>query len=317
MLDALELVPAVSLPCGAFEGWSGVVYTLAHLGRLWQSEDLLGKAGDIAVRHGAGLRSGAEAAVSSDDLIGGLAGCIGALGPVYVHGRQDAVLEILSSCGRLLVSRAVPMSAGVGWPSPHATSPLPGFAHGNAGIAWALMRLHGITGEEDLRQTALEALRYEATLFDEGSGNWLPFEALSQKTGPSPLGVAWCHGAPGIALGRLPFPDAGGEVEVAVATTLRDGFGANHSLCHGDLGNLDCLVEVARTRSDPALLDELGRLATQIAIRGRDHRWLCGIPRHSETPGLMVGLAGIGYGLLRLARPEFVPSVLALAEPRA
>jgi hypothetical protein len=34
-----------------------------------------------------------------------------------------------------------------------------------------------------------------------------------------------------------------------------------------------------------------------------------------ETPGLMIGLAGIGYGLLRLARPNDVPSVLQLAAP--
>jgi hypothetical protein len=34
-----------------------------------------------------------------------------------------------------------------------------------------------------------------------------------------------------------------------------------------------------------------------------------------ETPGLMTGLAGIGYGLLRLAVPTRVPSVLVLEGP--
>jgi lantibiotic modifying enzyme len=34
-----------------------------------------------------------------------------------------------------------------------------------------------------------------------------------------------------------------------------------------------------------------------------------------ETPGFMVGLAGIGYQLLRLAEPENVPSALVLAPP--
>jgi len=33
------------------------------------------------------------------------------------------------------------------------------------------------------------------------------------------------------------------------------------------------------------------------------------------SPGLMVGLAGIGSGLLRLARPEEVPPLLVLAAP--
>ena len=39
------------------------------------------------------------------------------------------------------------------------------------------------------------------------------------------------------------------------------------------------------------------------------------MPLGVETPGLMTGLAGIGYGLLRLAAPERVPNVLGLAAP--
>jgi lantibiotic modifying enzyme len=41
-----------------------------------------------------------------------------------------------------------------------------------------------------------------------------------------------------------------------------------------------------------------------------------GVPLGVETPGFMVGLAGIGYQLLRLARPDEVPSALLLAPPR-
>lgn len=44
----------------------------------------------------------------------------------------------------------------------------------------------------------------------------------------------------------------------------------------------------------------------------KQYGWQCGIPRNVESPGLMVGLAGIGYGLLRLADPARVPSVLTL-----
>ncbi len=38
--------------------------------------------------------------------------------------------------------------------------------------------------------------------------------------------------------------------------------------------------------------------------------WRCATPLAVETPGLMTGLAGIGYQLLRLADPASVPSVL-------
>jgi lantibiotic modifying enzyme len=42
-----------------------------------------------------------------------------------------------------------------------------------------------------------------------------------------------------------------------------------------------------------------------------------GVPLNVETPGLLLGLAGIGYELLRLAEPERVPSLLTLAPPTA
>lgn len=40
-----------------------------------------------------------------------------------------------------------------------------------------------------------------------------------------------------------------------------------------------------------------------------------GTPRNIGVPGLMIGLAGIGYALLRLADPGRVPSVLLLEPP--
>jgi lantibiotic modifying enzyme len=36
------------------------------------------------------------------------------------------------------------------------------------------------------------------------------------------------------------------------------------------------------------------------------------MPLNIHTPGLMFGLAGIGYGLLRLAEPDSVPVVPTL-----
>jgi lantibiotic modifying enzyme len=46
------------------------------------------------------------------------------------------------------------------------------------------------------------------------------------------------------------------------------------------------------------------------------HGWRCGTPLNVETPGLLTGLAGIGWQLLRLAEPERVPAVLLFEVPR-
>jgi lantibiotic modifying enzyme len=104
------------------------------------------------------------------------------------------------------------------------------------------------------------------------------------------------------------------EINIALETTLAQGFGRNHSLCHGDLGNLELLV-YAGQRLDPRWEAEAKRLASTILDDSQHHDWFCGVPLEVETPGLMTGLAGIGYELLRLAEPVRVPSVLVLEGP--
>src|SRR3954454_25036882 len=97
--------------------------------------------------------------------------------------------------------------------------------------------------------------------------------------------------------------------------TVERGFGENHYQSHGDLGNPAFLLQPRRTLGDPALDGPIDRQTrTVLASIARDG-WLCGTRGGVEAPGLMNGLAGIGYGLLRLADPERVPSVLTLETP--
>ncbi|HLX09424.1 MAG TPA: type 2 lanthipeptide synthetase LanM family protein [Thermoanaerobaculia bacterium] len=154
---------------------------------------------------------------------------------------------------------------------------------------------------------------------------------------------AWCHGATGIGFSRLGMLDLLGvdaagrrrggssatgarsataarlveEIGIAVENTLAEGFGRDHSLCHGDLGSLDFLLTAARRLGDPKLLDRTYRLAAGVLESIAEGGWRFGVAAGAEPPGLMVGLAGIGYGLLRLHDPEQVPSVLLLDLPRA
>ena len=132
---------------------------------------------------------------------------------------------------------------------------------------------------------------------------------------------AWCHGAPGIGLARIAVqpllddPEMAAEIEAALASTGAHGFGYGHSLCHGDFGNLELLVVAADVLQRPALLATARRLADEWLAAQPQTGWRCGVPGGVETPGLMVGLAGIGYELLRLADPATIPSVLLLEAP--
>src|SRR5262249_17891760 len=106
------------------------------------------------------------------------------------------------------------------------------------------------------------------------------------------------------------------EIATAVQTTINAGFGASHCLCHGDLGNLELLMVAAARFSDVTLKAHAAHIATGYVRSTEATGWQCGGPLQVETPGLMMGLAGIGDGLLRLARPA-LPSVLMLEPPGA
>ena len=102
------------------------------------------------------------------------------------------------------------------------------------------------------------------------------------------------------------------EVEIALNTTTREGFGSSHCQCHGDLGNLELLLHAGSALQQPKWRSQAGRLAHGVLDSIDERSWICGVALGTETPGLLVGLAGIGYGLLRMAAPDQVPAVLTL-----
>lgn len=308
---------------GGFEGWGGVIYTLAHLAILWNEPALLAEAEALVE-----LLPDLITKDEHLDIIGGAAGCLNSLISLYHCRPSQRTLAAAIQCGEQIISQAKTMEKGIGWVRPRGGElPLTGFSHGVAGIASALLELSALTNDSRFRTTALAAIEYERSLFRPEVGNWPDLRdfssaILADKDDNQPICMtAWCHGAPGIGLGRLrslPHIDDAEirtEIDTALKTTLAHGFGGNHSLCHGDLGNLELLLQASLTLNDPQWKTQVDRLAAIILESINQHGWLCGVPLGVETPGLMTGLAGIGYGLLRLAEPTRVPSVLVLEPP--
>jgi type 2 lantibiotic biosynthesis protein LanM len=306
---------------GAFSGWGGVVWTLAHLGVLWGEEPLLAEAERIALEEIPPL----ILQDTNNDLIAGASGCLISLLTLHGIRPSDRLVEVTIHCGERLLVRALPMERGLGWHLAVAgPTPLAGLSHGVAGIVWPLLRLAALTGDRRYHETALDGLAYERSLYRPDQRNWPDLRENSTLEGATePYAMwAWCHGAPGIGLGRLaglPYLDdltVRGEIETAAESTIENGFGRNHCLCHGDLGNLELVTMAASRLGRPDWAARSGRIAGGILAGIRERGWLPGIPGCAEPPGLMVGLAGIGYGLLRLAAPRRVPSVLILEGPR-
>jgi type 2 lantibiotic biosynthesis protein LanM len=335
---------------GGFVGWGSLIYTAVRLAELWNDDDLLAYAESLVPQilrrlprdRDRDLLGGAAGAVVA----------LLRLHERRRQRREPTqALEAAITCAEKLLADAQPQpGGGVGWPGVAGGQPITGFSHGTAGIAWALQQLALTLAREPeshreliarLDATAAQAIAFERRAFrrgPDGAGGWLDLRfydldgTVRPGQDPPPLFPAWCHGGAGIGLSRLAFLEAASQDEPASAAKERDrllkeiraaaeavsatGFGHNQGLCHGDLGNLEILRSLARVLEDEELLQRHDRLAAAILLRGTaggsTHGWRCGTALGVETPSLMNGLAGIGYGLLRLAYPDRVPSVLTL-----
>lgn len=240
----------------------------------------------------------------------------------YCGHRIEAASRLGSA---LLVAGQTDGEDYLAWPPDVADSarPLTGFAHGAAGIGHALLELGLAAREPRFVEGAWKAFAYERSWYDETRQNWPDFRHVTSKAarprGPLPTMAGWRHGAPGIALSRLRAYQLSGDpnllrdIQAAIQTTARaveNGLATGRvgsSLCHGLTGNAEILLLASEV---VPLTEETRRLIHQVARReiqqqGASCAWeiaLC------PLPGLMLGMAGRGRFLLRLARPDLPAS---------
>ena len=117
----------------------------------------------------------------------------------------------------------------------------------------------------------------------------------------------WCHGMPGILLNRLSLKEDGysdalldQEIEIGIRKVKEDGFGNDHCLCHGDIGNLLVLQRAADVTHDKALKQQVSQNAEHLAYYLIERMDSNSAFIENAGFGLMTGLAGIGYGMLAL-----------------
>jgi lantibiotic modifying enzyme len=256
------------------------------------------------------------------DVIGGCAGAVSALVVLSDVVEDPTLLETAVIVGDELIAAAQRSDSGWLWPDPRRASQhgLCGFSHGAAGIGHALLELWSSTGERRFRDAGVGAFDYERSWFVRRDGTWPDLREIERRAGrdvPAPASPTWCHGAPGIALSRLratrllESAAVRDDADAALALTRRhvgdlssrapDDF----SLCHGAAGAADVLLYGA----------DISGLAERIGAVGieRHHRsgstFPCGIP-NGETPGLFIGLAGVGLFYLRLFDPRITTALV-------
>ncbi|HEV2855334.1 MAG TPA: lanthionine synthetase LanC family protein [Thermoanaerobaculia bacterium] len=319
-----KLVPPFRI--GVYSGLTGVAYALAQCAILLGEDRFRDAAAQAA-----GDLLADEIRPEALDVVAGSAGAIPVLlGLSNLLGNGD-LPDLARKHGENLLATARRQGDACSWatlPAEGAALPdLTGFSHGTAGIGWGLLELAKATGEERYGEAAEGAFRYERRFFSPQHGNWPDFRG--SQPGYS---LAWCHGAPGIALSRARAfrltgsEEAKREAAVAIQTTemgvrqsLGYGAAADFSLCHGLAGNAECAAVSARILGNGAGTGAERDLARFGIERYHNDRapWPCGVPGGGENPSLMLGLAGIGHFYLRLALPDAVPSVLMIVPEEA
>jgi type 2 lantibiotic biosynthesis protein LanM len=302
---------------GACAGVGSIVYATCWMAHLLADDALL----ELAIRV-AGLIT--EERIRRDrhlDVMGGAAGALLTLLALHRHSGDNRALALASLCGKHLVAmRKDTGQGGAAW-QVRGGHPLAGFAHGAAGIAYALTRLFVVTGEHALRETASAAYRYERSLYSETRANWPVVEEPDDGGGQRFLN-AWCHGAPGVGLGRvlaldvLDDDDVRSEIEVAIAAAARaKSTGADH-LCCGNLGRADILLALGQRLGKQDLVSLAEDLVREVVAKAVDRGYFVlpsSIYEHRVfAPGFFRGLSGVGYGLLRAAAPSRLPTILGV-----
>lgn len=300
---------------GGASGCGSIVYTLVRISHFLGEPSLINDAREVAVH----ISTETIATDTGLDVFSGAAGAILGLLALYDSIGEQWVLDRAIACGQHLLRSRVQTPRGHRvWRTRSVAKPLTGFAHGAAGIAYALLRLFERTNDASFKAAAVEGIAYERSLFISSAGNWPDLrESDSLHEEHEMHRTAWCHGAAGIALARLgglallDDEDIRSDIVIGLETTQRFGAGGFDHLCCGGMGRVDVLIEGSRRLGRPELLkaahQQAGR-AVRRAQRAGGYRTQSGLGM--VDPGFFSGTGGIGYTLLRLAHSESLPSVL-------
>ena len=302
---------------GGCSGLPSMVYALVHLSDFLEDPALL----RCAERAASLIEQRDIDADRFFDVIRGAAGTALALLPLYRKNGSREVLNAAVHCGEhLLKHRTAAHKEFRVWKTLEHSPPLAGFAHGAAGIAYALVALYRETRRKDFLDAAVEAMAFETDLFDSSEKNWPDRRADDDSPGDgdaSRFMCGWCQGAAGIGLARvggldvIDSPAVRNDIQVALQTTLQFPFQARDHLCCGNAGRAEVLLTAGIALSERKWIDGAQRLTSSIIGRAGSER---PIQRHTRAellqPKPVSGSRRTGLSIPAVGGTRLLPSLI-------
>jgi type 2 lantibiotic biosynthesis protein LanM len=293
--ENIKSVPELSKQISAYYGKTSILQLLS---RMNDNEDI-----DLLTKQLEELENSIDDVIHIDYL-SGISGIIHAL--LSLSEKKDeneqGFLKIANLYGEKLLSII----------EKEKQSLIGGMAHGAAGISYLLFRLNRYVPKEEYYQTALDLLHYDRDYFDKENAAW--------KDGRKEKDVClhqWCHGSSGIGLSRalsLAYyqdDELYEEINIATNNVLKQGIKMDDGICHGNMGDTELFLTLYKRFDDQKYLNIAHEITQKVLERKNEEGKysLRDIPGF-DAIGIFTGKAGVGYQLLRLARPETVPSTL-------
>lgn len=188
-----------------------------------------------------------------------------------------------------------------------------GYAHGMSSLMVLLYKLYVYSNDIYFFVLFKELLEYDRKhFFDRRSLDWI--RSLDDKE----FSKGWCHGSPGILLGRIQLKEMGysdasidHEIQILKKNVIEKCFGNNMSYCHGDIGNLTILKKVAICERD-----DITKKIIDLNFKSLAEKAICEWEKLDKPvyklDGIMAGLGGIAFSIINFVRDDKIPPFISL-----
>lgn len=286
----------LTVSTSVFSGFFSYIYFYTNMYRLTKRKEFLEKRERLIQR----IMEYDYEKESCVDVISGVAGAIIVMCHIQELEPRKEFEELIEAYSVFLIQKCR-----------NEKKMLTGFSHGMAGFATALQLAGKILHKKIFLEEADNLSKREDRYYVKDAQNWLDLREKENN-----CEMFWCHGAPGILLGRSyymnpkVFMEKYGTVLENIKEDIKYGTSGD-SLCHGKIGNLDILFAIANNIDNLNLAEEVCDMYQDVTNTIVENGVEYGIPQVKGMVSFMLGLSGIGYGILRRLNP-MLPCVLGL-----